>query len=178
MEGSKERGRRRCLDVLLFCIFFYFGKNSHSPVTEQRRFTVLCSAGGCSAPASHESWCSSERYPVGQNGSWPESGTHAVRYPSFSTAPKRRNVAVSHGQRSLWRELSSCLPAGGRPLIRVPPGNPVWFSLRFCCRLMAVFELALVSVNLSREASVKEKTSPDSVDCFQNLHRRPRCWCT
>lgn len=56
---------------------------------------------------------------------------------------------------------SVCLLCGS-PLILVLPGNPVWFSIRFCCQLMAGFCLALLLINLCKEVSVQDKTLPDS----------------
>lgn len=56
---------------------------------------------------------------------------------------------------------SLCL-VHGRPCILVLPGNPVWFSIRFCCQLMGVFDLALLSINLCKKVSVQDKTLPDS----------------
>ena len=132
-SGEEKQGERE--EALSGWCFFYFGKKSHSLVTKQQRFMQLCSARSCSALASHKSWCSSERFLVCLNGSWLESGTYVVRYPSFSTAPKRRYVPVSHGQHSDGSAASVCL-VHGRPLILVLPGNPVQFSIRFCCQLM------------------------------------------
>lgn len=82
-----------------------------------------------------------------------DGSAHIVHYLFLSTAPKRRYVPVSHDQHSDGSSASVYL-VHGRLLILVLPGNPGWFSIRFCCWLMAVFELALVSINLCKEAKL------------------------
>lgn len=120
-QWIKERGRKHCLD---FKNYYYFGKISHSLVTTQRGLVPLCRERGCSASVSHKRWCSSEKHLVCPNGSWLESVTHVMHYPSCSTAPKRPKVPVSHGQHWLWWELSFCLSAAWQPVNISPARKP------------------------------------------------------